>query len=522
MHKRIAPFLFFLLSANLVLAVSQSKEGLGVIDFSNSGSPKAQVHFQNGILLLHSFEYEEARQEFLKAQQIDPSFVLAYWGEAMTHNHPLWRYQNKEKALAVLNKLGENRDARLEKASTEREKRYLATLEELYCKESKLKCDRRYALSMQKLYQRYPEDLEAASFYSLALLGTAQGVRNIRTYMKAASISEEVFARNPRHPGAIHYLIHSYDDPIHAPLGMRAARVYSEIATHSPHALHMPSHIFMAMGKWRDSVNSNTASARLALEQNNPNSAFHSLWWKHYSLLQMGRYEEAALIITNMYDLSLKYSSTAARAHFCYMAAAQIVETKDWKSELLKNFDVSELPLKAHSSLLFTQGLQAISQGLVDQALEIDRKLKALLKQKNHLEEDRTVALIMQKQLQASILFLLDQKVLALKHAHDASKLQMQLATEFGPPVPMKPVFEFLGDLLLAKGEPQEAQTAYVESLRYNPGRSLSLLGIVNAAKETGDLSSLTQAVMQLQINWRDGDSNLPILPQIPPNNISW
>ena len=518
MHSRI--LLLFLISlSGPVLALPASEGDLGDIDFPNSGSPEAQPHFQQGVLLLHSFEYEDARREFLKAQETDPGFALACWGEAMTYNHPLWRQQDKEKGRAALLKLGKTQDQRLEKAATEREKGYLRALDELYCEDEKPRCDWRYSIAMQRLSAAYPDDLEAAAFHALSLLGTAQGERNFPTYMRAAAIVEEVFDRNPRHPGAAHYLIHSYDEPIHAPLGLRAARAYAEIAPGAPHALHMPSHIFMAMGRWQESVDSNTASAQAALDKESPGRGYHALWWKHYSLLQLGRYQEAGRTLKQVNDLVAHAPSPSARRHSAYMRASQIIETRDWDSDLLEDFDASDLRVKAQAAVLFARGMQMVHKGFLEQSIQLVRKIKRLPKPEERRASDEQAVRIMTRQLEAFLSLRLDQKRQALHLANQAIRLQTQRVAEFGPPIPVMSAFEMLGDILFALGQPAEAQAAYAESLRTNPGRSLSLMGMASASEAAGDQHSLAAAIRALQKNWSEGDAELPRLPEIPPED---
>ena len=215
-------------------------QGLGTIDFPTSGSPGAREVFLRGTLLLHSFEYDDAREAFRQAQQLDPDFGMAYWGEAMTNNRPIWVQLDLEDGRATLKRLGETPEARLATMPTEREQGYLRAVEKLFGEGDKLSRDLAYSESMAQLAAEYPDDLNAVSLYALSLLGTRQAERDFTTYMKAAAIAEEVFAKNPHHPGAAHYLIHSYDDPLHAPLGLRAARVYADIAPAAAHARHMP------------------------------------------------------------------------------------------------------------------------------------------------------------------------------------------------------------------------------------------------------------------------------------------
>jgi hypothetical protein len=204
--------------------------------------------FIRGVLLLHNFQYDDATETFLDLQKKEPDFSLGYWGEAMTYNHPLWDEQDYEKGLNALKKFGATPFERVQKAKTPQEKGLMKAIDLLYGEGSKSYRDYLYAVAMKDLYEKFPEDDEIATFYALALLGNKQGTRNFTEYMKAASVANDVFTRNPKHPGAMHYLIHSVDDPIHAPMGLNAARAYSVIAPNAAHAAHMPSHIFLALG----------------------------------------------------------------------------------------------------------------------------------------------------------------------------------------------------------------------------------------------------------------------------------
>ena len=208
----------------LVALVPVGAQDLGETEFANSGAPEAQEPFLRGLLLLHSFEYDDAREAFQEARRLDPDFAMAAWGEAMTHNHPVWMQQDRDAARAALDGV----DAM---PASARERAYLATLGVLYGGDaSKEDRDDAYAEAMRQLAAGYPDDLDAAAFYALSILATAHEGRDFTTYMEAAAVAEEVFDQNPQHPGAAHYLIHAYDDPVHAPLGLRPARVYAEVA----------------------------------------------------------------------------------------------------------------------------------------------------------------------------------------------------------------------------------------------------------------------------------------------------
>ncbi|MGH9465481.1 MAG: hypothetical protein ACRD0X_07515, partial [Thermoanaerobaculia bacterium] len=310
---------------------------LGRLDFPNSGATAAQEAFATGVLLLHSFEYDDAAAAFREAQAIDPGFALAYWGEAMTENHAIWVEQDLDGGRAALGKLAASSEERRAKAPTERERGYLEAVEALYGEGTKEARDRAYAAAMERLAAAYPEDLEARAFHALAILGTAQGARDFATYMRAAAVAEEVFAANPQHPGAAHYLIHAYDDPIHAPLGLRAARVYAAIAPAATHAQHMISHIFLALGDWTGNVAANEKALavseerlrRLGLPQHD--RSHHSLAWLAYGYLQQGRWAAARERLATMgADLEAAPGVPNHQWYYAHMRAAWLVETQRW------------------------------------------------------------------------------------------------------------------------------------------------------------------------------------------------
>src|SRR5688572_32192732 len=177
-----------------------TSQELGTIDFPTSGSPAAQPHFIKGVLLMHSFEYDDAREAFVEAQKADPNFAMAYWGEAMTFNHAVWQRTSPDLAKAALNKLAPTADARRAKATTEKEKDWLGGVERLYGSGDKLARDLAYADAMKRMLDKYPADDEVRSFNALALLGTRHGGRDFSIYMRAAALVEQVYAKNPQHP----------------------------------------------------------------------------------------------------------------------------------------------------------------------------------------------------------------------------------------------------------------------------------------------------------------------------------
>ncbi|HUX44122.1 MAG TPA: hypothetical protein VMV57_05160, partial [Terracidiphilus sp.] len=203
--------------------------GLGTATFpTSSHSMEAQKDFLHGLLLLHLFEYDDAAKWFVAAENVDPGFAMAYWGEAMTFNHPVWNRLDVASGQAALAKFGATPEVRASRTADARERGFLSAVEILYSNVgTKRERDARYAAAMERLSEAYPKDDEVRLFYALALLGKSEGVRDVPTYLKAAAIAKEVFQRNPNHPGAAHYWIHGMDDPQHAAGALVAARALS-------------------------------------------------------------------------------------------------------------------------------------------------------------------------------------------------------------------------------------------------------------------------------------------------------
>ncbi|MEA3081170.1 MAG: hypothetical protein QOD54_838, partial [Sphingomonadales bacterium] len=265
---------------------------LGEIVFPNSGNKAAQAPFLRGVKLLHSFEYVDAVDSFQEAQKADPGFALAYWGEAMAHNYTLWSEQHTDRARAIMMKLRPTPVARAAKAKAPREKMYMAAVEALYGPGTKFERDGLYADRMDALAKAYPRDVEAQAFDALATLGRSHGTRNEANYLKSGAILERLFPTHRNHPGVVHYMIHSYDDPAHARLGLKAARLYDKIAPESPHALHMTSHIFLALGMWPETIAANQRAQRRAMEMMPAHAdrmgCGHGANWLVYAKLQAG------------------------------------------------------------------------------------------------------------------------------------------------------------------------------------------------------------------------------------------
>jgi tetratricopeptide (TPR) repeat protein len=287
---------------------------LGEITFpTTTKNAEAQSAFIEGMKLLHLFEYPVASNSFQLAQKLDPDFAMAYWGEAMTHNGPVWDMQFLDRGVAVLNKFAPTAEERKAKLSTELERDYFAALEILYGDGTKPERDTRYLHHMQSMAERYTDDHEVQLFYALALLGVTGGIRDVPNYMESAAVSQRVFYANRKHPGAAHYLIHGVDDPTHAPLGLEAARALYAMAPDAGHSLHMTSHIFNALGMWPESIEANINATRVASsEREEEVYVGHYPSWLTYAYVQNGEPDKALDWLKNAYQKTTESGETAA------------------------------------------------------------------------------------------------------------------------------------------------------------------------------------------------------------------
>jgi len=503
----------------LALPAHAQQTDWGSTEFENSGAEAAQEPFLRGLLMLHSFEYDDARAAFQQAQEIDPDFAMAHWGEAMTHNHPVWMEQDREAGLAALRDFASSPEARLNDTQTAREKAYLRTVHVLYgageedpmAKEAR---DDAYEKAMATLAEQYPEDLDAQAFHALALLGTAHEGRDFATYMRAAAIVEEVFDENPQHPGAAHYLIHAYDDPVHAPLGLRPARVYADIAPAATHALHMPSHIFFALGQWTRGAQSNVDSYEAAkAKANEENSGLsggglHALHWLHYARLQQGRYEEARSVFntTQTHATDPRVKTNYADYMRWYMPVAYAVETQQWDQfdDRLQSMTVSADRLDARGAVTLHagRGLAAAHQGNLSTARSALTEAEAALD-----DADSKALRIQVQELRGLIALKSGDADPALEHLNTAATLESERPLDFGPPFPPKPAPELYGEALLSLDRPEEAMTQFNKTLERYPDRALSLWGKARAAEQAGQTEVAQAARSTLAAQWENADA---------------
>ena len=529
----------------LVSPLAQSRAALGSVVFPNSGSAAAQADFLRGVAWLHSFGYEDAIDAFRTAQKIDPSFALAYWGEAMSFSQPLWFYEEVPQGRAALVKLGPNPEARIAKAKTPREQAFMRAVEVLFGPGDKAARHAAYAREMATLALAHAADDEAQAFYALALLATMpRGDAALPLRKQAGAIAETVFARSPDHPGAAHYILHAYDHGSLVARALPAARVYAKIAPAASHALHMPAHAFLQVGFWDEAAASDEASwnASIAWAKRRGLSIasrdYHSLAWLQYEWMQQGRFSKTkeAIAVVDQARSAVAAQSPAAlagqraagitpqhagghgygeqseigrgsgdsalRNDRGSMRARYIVESERWhEMKGQTTFDNIEE--------LFALGLSAINLGDAKRVrVVIDEFRKASAP--GQPPELREQAEIMLREMEALDLFAQGRHVEALALMDRAASLQARMPRPIGRPFPVKDVNELYGELLLQLNRPGEAVTRFDRVLARTPNRSRALLGLARAYRNAGDTTNARAAYKRFLTNYRQADAGLP------------
>jgi hypothetical protein len=507
--KRIAqllPALFFMLAASLGLAFADDDQNhhhhedltaaqLGTVTFPVSCAAGVQKPFERGVALLHSFWYEEAEKEFRQIALDDPRCAMAHWGVAMSLWHQLWDHPD---AKVIERGLDESHQAETtDGPATPRERAYIAAISAFYSNSKKLDHAARakaYSDSMKKVYEAYPDDHEAAVFYALSLLASEpHDDETFANRKQAAAILEKLFAVEPDHPGVAHYLIHSYDKPRLAELGLPAARRYAQIAPAAPHALHMPSHIFARVGLWQDDINSNLVSIAAtrkaaAMHMGGEGHQFHAMDFLLYAYLQSGREADAAKLIDEVKAMPKMKSmygpdfdpETNALTKF---PATYDLELRHWSDAAA--LQVVSGALRGDQSITYwARAIGAARSGNLAQAHKDLREIDAI-RQEFVAEKKTEYAEGVGEDYQEAEAWILhaegeDDKAISMLRtlADKADKL--------GEEPEGIPAREQLADILLEAKRPQQALAEYQTDLKLNPNRFNGLYGAARAAEAAG------------------------------------
>jgi tetratricopeptide (TPR) repeat protein len=495
-------------------------EKLGTVSFPTSCAPAVQSQFERGVALLYSFEYELADAQFQEVAKKDSRCAMAYWGEAMTFYHQLWNRPSKADLAHGAKLLAK---ARSLNPPTAREHDYVMALSVFYTDTDKLDHHQRadaYAKAMQGVHERNPNDHEAAIFYALSLLASGPDQDPNLTNAKAAvAILNKLYDQEPNHPGIAHYIIHSCDNPAMANLALPAARKYASIAPSSPHAVHMPSHIFARLGLWQDDINSNLAAIRvadsMAAHHHVMHHKVHSMDFLEYAYMQIGDDASAKAIIEQVAAIRPEQMDPEFENYLLVRQAEGpakfALERRQWK-EALNLQPIAGAPPDVR---LVTYWGRAVAAGHLHDAVAAQNALK-------HYDE------LLEATRKGPRSYIAD----GLKNEHqlveawaayaegksdDAVRLLRAVADnqdKVGKGEIELPAREMLADMLLDLQRPQEALTEYEISLRTDPNRFNGLYGAAQAATQVQQKQKADAYYTQLLKNCEGIRSDRPELAQ--------
>jgi hypothetical protein len=472
------------------------------VDFEISCGPTSRQAFKHAVWTLHSFWYPEALKEFTAIAASEPGCAMAYWGVAMSNWYPLW-YPPSPAAL----KAGSEAVAKAMTAQTQtsREADYISAIAAFYRDNDKLDHQTRavaYEKAMEQVYERYPDDREAAVFYTLALNASALKTdKSFANQRKAAEILNKIWKEEPNHPGIVHYLIHSDDSPQFAAAGLDAAICYAKVAPDVPHALHMPSHIFTRLGMWRQSIDSNRAAHAAALDyvqkSQGPGSydqeTLHTMDYLEYAYLQIAQDGLAKEVVDELVGFRQNEGANLAGAYaVAAIPVRYVLERRDWPAAAALSEPTIGFPLErfpwAEAMIAYARALGDAHTGNIAGAEAEVARLQSLedkLKGNdtywaNQVEVQRLAAAGILAHVQGD-----DKKAVALVRA--AVDLDAKMDKHPATPSSVLPARELLADLLLELNQPAAALIEYQATLKTDPNRFRSLLGEARAAKQMGD-----------------------------------
>jgi hypothetical protein len=518
----------------------QSDEGFGRVHMDISCSQAVAAEFDRALALLHNFWYARALERFNQILKDDPGCAMAYWGAAMTYNHPFWDPPTPADETAAWALVQKGLSA---PEASAREKLYLAAVAALYKDAgagSKAARDQNYRDAMAAAYAQFPDD-ETALFYGLSILGAIpEGSHGFEQQEKAAKLFEAVYARHPDHPGALHYLIHVYDDPVHAQQGLKAARAYAQSAAAVPHALHMPSHIFTRLGYWDESAATNLKAweaSEADVKRAGESGAYrdyHSLNYLEYAYIQLGRFRDAqhTVDIAAAQYQALPDKQTApdtpelqsrhVRGRTIYAVPDRVIYAYfDMLTRLLVEAgrwdETAKLPLLVSSRDFIAAQLQWQAKAAAVRrdaatAKAAAAKLVNLSQEPGQHPFAKLVITLQAKEAQAFAAEAAGDADGAVEKLKEAVAIEDSIDDLSQPPYPCIPATELTGNLLLELHRPAEAISYFQKTLRRTPNRPKAIYGLARAAQAQGDNPTASERYLDFLSIWKDADPDRPEL----------
>ena len=501
-------------------AAKDSKgSNLGVVEFETSCSEDVADDFNRAVALMHHMMYKQSEPVFVEITEKDPDCAMAYWGIAMTQLHPLWAPPSDaelDKGIDAVNK------AKSLKPPTEREQAYIEAIGLFYVDHHEKGHKERIALweqGQKSVMDANPDDEDAIAFYALAHLATApKADKTFSQQKESGAMLEELSKTAPEHPGVFHYTIHAYDNPVLAPKGVEVSKGYDKIAPNVPHALHMPSHVFVRLGMWPEVISWNIRSADAAKSQSGPDTIsmhyIHAVDYLIYSYLQKGQDQKAMQVLKEANSITNYQDSFGSAYGIAGAQSRHALETMNWE-------DAASLKTRTHESFnwdkypqyeaitYFARGIGAARSGNVEAA----EKDLAMLNKLYEATSDKywsTIVDAQRKSVAAWIEYAKGNKKEALGMMEQAADIEDSVDKHPVTPGAVLPARDLLGDMLIDMDQPEKALVAYQKSLQISPNRFYALYGAGYAAELSGNAELATKYYQELVTLASNADSPRP------------
>ncbi len=491
----------FLVVSPLLTSAYGGQQQLGSVAFSTSCAPAAKPDMARGVALLHSFQYQEAREAFSEAGRQDSKCAMCHWGSAMTVYHPLWGEWPSNADFKTARQ--EIRRAERTGPKTRREQLYIASAAAFFKDRLSLTPAARitaWSDALRTLHREFPQDADATAFYALSLVTLAvNGLDDLPSRQQAIALLQPLFREYPNHPGIAHYLIHAADRPELASLGLEAARKYADIAPDSSHALHMPSHIFVRLGLWEETIALNlraaAAGAHAAMEhQGDYTYQIHAMDFLRYAYTQRGEGERARALTAALAGVP-GASDKEVASDRTYFGGLTAIELHQWAEAAA--LPVPDLPADWLTYLYWARTIGAARSGdgaaARNNLEELDESFRALLAGRTAVQPSLDQP-IMRVEAEAWVAFGEGRTGEAINMMRGVADRE---ASNGGESIGV-PAREMLADMQLALDQPGEALATYENVLTSSPSRFNALYGAAQAARQSGDRAASTAYLRRL------------------------
>ena len=487
-------------------------------------SPQAQRYFDQGLILTYAFNHPEAIRSFEEAGRLDPQCAMAWWGVALNYGPNINKPMDKAdvpKALAAL-----RRAKTAARHASDKERGMIDALSKRYVAEApddRSALDKEYADAMRQLHRQFPDDLEIATLFAESLMDTMpwnyyfkDGKPKPETAEVVAAL-EGVLAKNPKHAGASHYYIHAVEaaEPHKA---LAAADTLLNLVPGAGHLVHMPAHIYLRLGLYREATVSNELASRADegyIAQCNAQGFYPATYYPH---------NVHFLWYTNSMEGRSRQAIAAAREIAKHGGCMKLTE-EDRMEPLLalvlvrfgKWDEVLALPRPAKEKTFATamshyaRGLAHAAKGLSNEATKEYAALREIADSEAAKAMETpylpgaTLVRIALHDLAGHMSLKTGDKDKAVEELTQAVKLEDELPY-MEPPFSYMPMRHGLGAALLAKGDAAAAEKVYREDLKRNPSNGWALLGLAQSLKVQGQDNRATDVTESLRAAWPRAD----------------